>query len=80
MNLFEKGIEKGIVRFDEEHNFITYIHQNKKRNFNNPKDVGVPYIKVANVRKGNFDFSKIQYISFDSKLINKAIQLKKGNL
>lgn len=38
MNLFEKGIEKGIIQFDEERNFITYIHQNKKRNFNNPEE------------------------------------------
>ena len=34
MNLIETGIEKGLVRFDEERNFITYIHQNKKRSFN----------------------------------------------
>src|SRR3990172_1399333 len=38
MNLIETGIEKGLVRFDEERNFITYIHQNKKRNFNNPEE------------------------------------------
>lgn len=35
MNLIETGIEKGLVKFDEERNFITYIHQNKKRNFSN---------------------------------------------
>lgn len=38
MNLIETGIEKRLVRFDEEQNFITYIHQNKKRNFNNPEE------------------------------------------
>jgi len=38
MNLIETGIEKGLVRFDEERNFITYIHQNKKRNFSNPEE------------------------------------------
>lgn len=38
MNLIESGIEKGLIRFDEELNFITYIHQNKKRNFNNPEE------------------------------------------
>ena len=38
MNLIEKGIEKGLIRFDEEQNFITYIHQNKKRNYNNPEE------------------------------------------
>ncbi len=38
MNLFDTGIEKGLIRFDEDRNFITYIHQNKKRNFNNPEE------------------------------------------
>jgi len=38
MNLIEQGIQKGLIRFDEEGNFITYIHQNKKRNFNNPEE------------------------------------------
>jgi type I restriction enzyme M protein len=38
MNLIDTGIEKGLIRFDEEKNFVTYIHQNKKRNFNNPEE------------------------------------------
>jgi len=38
MNLIELGIEKGIIKFDEELNFITYIQQNKKRNYNNPEE------------------------------------------
>ncbi len=38
MNLLEKGIEKGLIRFDEDRNFITYIHQSKKRNYNNPEE------------------------------------------
>ena len=38
MNLIELGIEKGIIKFDEDRNFITYIHQNKKRNYNNPEE------------------------------------------
>lgn len=38
MNLFDTGIAKGLIRFDEDLNFITYIHQNKKRNFNNPEE------------------------------------------
>ncbi|MBW8048807.1 MAG: N-6 DNA methylase [Cytophagales bacterium] len=37
MNLIETGIKKGLIRFDEERNFITYIHQNKKRNYNEPE-------------------------------------------
>ncbi len=33
INLIEQGIKKGLIKFDEDRNFITYIHQNKKRNF-----------------------------------------------
>ena len=38
MMLIDNGIKKGIIRFDEEKNFITYINQNKKRNYNNPEE------------------------------------------
>ncbi len=38
MNLKEIGIAKGLIRFDEGENFITYIHQNKKRNYKNPEE------------------------------------------
>lgn len=36
MNLIDTRIENGLIRFDED--FITYIHQNKKRNYNNPEE------------------------------------------
>ena len=38
MNLIETGIGQGLIKFDEDRNFITYIHQNKKRNYNNPEE------------------------------------------
>jgi type I restriction enzyme M protein len=38
MILIDTGIEKGLIKFDEERNFITYIHQNKKRSYNNPEE------------------------------------------
>ncbi len=38
MNLIDTGIEQGLIRFDEDRNFITYVHQNKKRNYNNPEE------------------------------------------
>lgn len=38
MSLIETGIEKGLIKFDEEKNFITYIHQGKKRSYNNPEE------------------------------------------
>ena len=52
MNLIDTGIEKELIRFDESRSFITYIHQNKKRNYNNwgrkfrPK----PFLTLALVR------------------------------
>lgn len=48
--------------------------------FRDYKKSGTPYLKVANIKKGNFDFSNIQYIDFDSEEISKKIQLKKNNL
>lgn len=38
MTLIDTGIEKGLIRFDEDQNFITYIYQNKKRNYKNPEE------------------------------------------
>lgn len=38
MSLIDTGIEKGLIRFDEDRNFITYIQQNKKRSYNNPEE------------------------------------------
>lgn len=38
MNLIDTGLEKGLIRFEEDRNFITYVHQIKKRNYNNPEE------------------------------------------
>ena len=38
MNLIQKGIENGLIQLDEDRNFITYLHQNKKRNYKNPEE------------------------------------------
>ncbi|RIK28469.1 MAG: restriction endonuclease subunit M [Anaerolineae bacterium] len=38
MDLIETGVEKGLIRFDADRNFITYVHQNKKRNYTNPEE------------------------------------------
>lgn len=32
------GIKKGLISFDEDRNKITYVHQNKPRNFNTPEE------------------------------------------
>jgi len=38
MNLIEIGLQKNLISFDEERNYITYVHQAKKRNYNNPEE------------------------------------------
>ena len=36
--LIQQGVEKGIISFDDEQKYITYIHQKKKRGFQNPEE------------------------------------------
>jgi hypothetical protein len=38
MNLIQEGIDKGLIKFDDEQKHITYIHQNKRRNYTNPEE------------------------------------------
>lgn len=38
MNLIQEGIDKGLIKFDDDQKYITYIHQNKRRNFGNPEE------------------------------------------
>jgi len=37
-NYIKIGIEQGFISFNEEMSRITYIHQNKQRNYNNPEE------------------------------------------
>ena len=38
MDLIESGIKKGLISFDEERKYITYVRQKKKRNYTNPEE------------------------------------------
>jgi len=38
MNLIEQGIQKGLISISEDKSRITYINQNKSRNYNNPEE------------------------------------------
>lgn len=38
MNIIEQGIAKGLIKFDADKKYITYIHQDKRRNFTNPEE------------------------------------------
>jgi len=38
VNLIQEGIDKGLIKFDDEQKYITYVHQNKRRNYSNPEE------------------------------------------
>ncbi len=38
MNLINEGVQKGLIKFDDEKKYITYLHQNKQRNYTNPEE------------------------------------------
>lgn len=75
-NQFDKKISK--KPFKKFNQILKSI--NNGYDFRDYKESGTPYLKVANVKRGELDFSKIQYIDFKSSEISKNIQLKKGNL
>lgn len=38
MSLIPQGVTKGLIKFDDEQKYVTYVHQNKKRNYTNPEE------------------------------------------
>ena len=38
MNIIEQGVSQGLISFNEDKSRITYTHQNKSRNYNNPEE------------------------------------------
>ena len=38
MSLIASGIKAGLITLDDEQKYITYVHQNKKRNYGNPEE------------------------------------------
>ena len=38
MNLIQEGIDKGLILFDEDEKYITYVHQGRRRNYTNPEE------------------------------------------
>lgn len=39
MSTIQQGIDKGLIKFDDERKYITYVHQNKRRNYTNPEEI-----------------------------------------
>ena len=44
----QQGLDKGYISFNEDRSRITYIYQNKERNYNNPEEKvqAVTYLKL----------------------------------
>ncbi len=38
MDTLQRAVEQKLIVFDEEQKYITYLRQNKKRNFQNPEE------------------------------------------
>lgn len=38
IDYIQQGLDKNLIHLDEDQKYITYIHQNKKRNFQNPEE------------------------------------------
>jgi type I restriction enzyme M protein len=38
MSLILQGVAKGLIKFDDPQKYITYVHQNKKRNYTSPEE------------------------------------------
>lgn len=38
MDILQKAVAQNLISFDAEQKYITYVHQNKRRNFYNLED------------------------------------------
>ncbi|MDE5419147.1 N-6 DNA methylase [Labilibaculum sp. DW002] len=73
MNIIEKGIEQGLIRFDEEKKNIFYIHQDdKRRNFNNPEEKvqAEAYLKLVL----NYGYSPQRILQFKSITMGASVK------
>lgn len=69
MNLIQQGIEKGLIKFDDDQKYITYIHQNKRRNYTNPEEIVQTY-----------SFLKLVLVyGYDPKHIKQFVSVKIGS-
>ena len=73
MNLIEQGIEKGLIRFDEDRKNIFYIHQDdKRRNYNNPEEKvqAEAYLKLVL----NYGYSTERIVQFKSVTMGASVK------
>lgn len=60
MNLIQEGIAKNLIKFDEEEKYVTYVHQNKRRNYSNPEEQVQLETFLQLILTYNYDTKKIQ--------------------
>lgn len=64
MDLIKAGIEKKLIKFDDEKKYITYVHQNKKRNYSNSEEQVQAETFLKLILTYNYPVEQIrQYIS-----------------
>ncbi|GHT35352.1 restriction endonuclease subunit M [Bacteroidia bacterium] len=64
MTLIELGIQKKLISFDDERKMITYLYQNKKRNYNNPEEKVQAETFLSLVLTYNYPVNRIrQFVS-----------------
>ena len=76
MHLIQEGIDKGLITFDDEKKYITYVRQNKRRNYSNPEEhvQAETFLKLALVY--GYDPERIeQFVSVRIGSDNMALHL-----
>jgi type I restriction enzyme M protein len=68
MDILQKAVEQNLISFDEERKFITYVHQNKRRNFHNPEE---------KVQAETFCRLILEY-GYSEKRIEQFVEVKMG--
>lgn len=54
------GIEEGLISFNDDNSRITYTHQNKERNYNNPEEMVQAEAFLRLVLDYNYPVSRIK--------------------
>ena len=58
--LIQQGIQRGLIKFDDDFKVITYVHQKKSRSFNNPEEQIQAETFCKLILEYNYDVEQIQ--------------------
>ncbi len=66
------GVNAGLISFDEERKYVTYTHQNKRRNFTNPEEQvqAETYVKLVQV----YGYKPQRIIQFTSVTLGSSVR------